>query len=279
MKKITLLALSLFLGITMNAQIVLTQSTSNTITGANSVGCPSGDNSWARNFILANYSVDPASAFVIGSGEFGVQSNTIDGIATIKVFASDANFPTSFGSATLLGTQAVTVPALSDESIISFDFDTPVVVPAGTVAVLYTLTTVLGFDMFIGGSSVQTASGYLLSGTCGVTTYTTPTDIGFPDAKFYMTLTGDILGVSENVLAANMLLYPNPTNGNLNIRFSKNVGTTNIDVLTLTGQKVLSVSVDGFGTNSIATSELASGVYLAKVSTENESTTVKFVKN
>ncbi len=279
MKKITLLVLSLFLGISMNAQIVLTQSTSNVVTGANSVGCPSGDNTWARNFILADYSVDPASAFVISSGAFGVQSNTTDGIATINVYASDASFPASFATATLLGTQAVTVPALSDESIITFDFTAPVVVPAGTVAVLYTLTTVLGFDMFIGGSTGQTSTGYLLSATCGVATFTTPTDIGFPDAKFYMTLTGDILGVSENILAANMSLYPNPTNGNLNIKFSKNVGTANIDIVTLSGQKVVSVSVDGFGTNSIGTSQLASGVYFAKVSTDNESTTLKFIKN
>ena len=89
----------------------------------------------------------------------------------------------------------------------------------------------------------------------------------------------DVLSINDNVLSKNIFVFPNPTNGDLNINFSRNFGTTNIAIINVNGQKVLSVSMEGFGNKTISTSSLAKGIYFAQVTTETGSTTVKVIKN
>lgn len=281
MKKITLIASFLLATIGINAQIVLTQNTSNTITGTNSVGCPNGDNVWARNFVLSNFSVNPAEDFIIASGAFGVQSSAVTATSvTVSVYTSNTTFPASFSESNLIGSQVVPVPASTTEAVISYDFTTPIVVPAGTIAVLYTVSTIAGNNFFIGGSAGQTTGGFLKSVQCGVTTFTTPSAIGFPDANFHLTLTQeDGLGLEKNELASSLSLFPNPTTADLNIKFSKNLGTATVDITTLNGQKVITTTIDANNTQTINTNNLSSGVYFAKISTSDATTTLKFIKN
>lgn len=282
MKKITLLVFAFIVNFTLIAQTTFTQNVGDVVTGTNSVGCPGGDNDWARLFVLSDFSVDSSSDFTITSGAFGIQTTDGTGTsATVTIFGADADFPAVFDDTNILGTQTVAIPDTAVEEFVSFDFDTPVVVPAGTVAIVYAVTTPLGNNLFIGGTVEETGEGFLRSVQCGVADYVLPSDIGFPDAHFFMTLTSDdvTLGVGENVLTNNISIFPNPTNGDLNISFARNFGATNIDIINVNGQKVMNASVDGIGNNTLATSRLANGIYFAQVTNETGVATIKFIKN
>ncbi|WP_299212686.1 T9SS type A sorting domain-containing protein [uncultured Dokdonia sp.] len=89
----------------------------------------------------------------------------------------------------------------------------------------------------------------------------------------------DPLSVNDNVLADNISVFPNPTTTDLNINFARNFGATNVAVINVNGQKVLNASMEGFGNNTIATSKLANGIYFAQVTTQEGTTTIKFIKN
>ena len=70
--------------------------------------------------------------------------------------------------------------------------------------------------------------------------------------------------------------YPNPVNDVLNLEYSENI--TGIEVYSLVGQRVISGQ---YNSNNVQLnlSQLASGTYMVKVSTENASKTIKVVKN
>ena len=87
------------------------------------------------------------------------------------------------------------------------------------------------------------------------------------------------LGIEDNVLAQNLSLFPNPTNGDMTIDFARNFGQTNVQITSITGQAIMEASVNGLGSSVIGTSRLAAGIYFAQVSTENATTVIKFVKN
>ncbi len=87
------------------------------------------------------------------------------------------------------------------------------------------------------------------------------------------------LSTGENTLSESISLFPNPTNGDVNLNFSRSFGTTNVDIINVNGQKVLNASLEGVGNNTLATSKLASGIYFAQISNETGSTTIKFIKS
>ena len=86
--------------------------------------------------------------------------------------------------------------------------------------------------------------------------------------------TGDQLGVNDFDASA-ISLYPNPANNELNIASDEVV--TQIAVYTMLGQEVISASPNN--TNpTLEVSSLKAGIYLATVSTEAGSKTIKFIK-
>lgn len=75
---------------------------------------------------------------------------------------------------------------------------------------------------------------------------------------------------------SNIKVYPNPTNGMINISFSNGNTILNASVYNVAGQKLLEVS----NTNKIDISNLSSGMYLLKMKdTENNSITKQIIKN
>jgi hypothetical protein len=276
MKKITLFIAVAIFTYAVKAQTTLTYNTDNVITAVNSVACGSSDNYQARYFVMADFGLGDMD-FEITEGEIGVQSVDAGGLdVTISVYAADASFPTGYpGAGTLLGSEVVNIPGGSDESIVSYTFTTPVVVPAGTEYVLlesYQPDT--GLSFFIGGTADETADSWLASLGCALPEYSTATDIGFPDAHYYLTVTGDeILGV-DDVLANAASIFPNPTNDVLNIDLPSNVEILSANLYDILGKDTNLKLVDG----TINTSNLARGVYILNVRTDVGSLTHKIVK-
>lgn len=75
---------------------------------------------------------------------------------------------------------------------------------------------------------------------------------------------------------ASFSYYPNPVNDVLNLSYSENI--TGVEVINLVGQRVMSAKFEQANVQ-LNLSQLASGTYLVKVSTENASKTIKVVKN
>lgn len=86
--------------------------------------------------------------------------------------------------------------------------------------------------------------------------------------------TGDQLGVND-VNAISVSLYPNPTNNVLNVASDEVI--TQVAIYTILGQQVISASPNN--TNpTVDVAALKAGIYLATISTETGSKTVKFIK-
>ena len=82
----------------------------------------------------------------------------------------------------------------------------------------------------------------------------------------------NLLSVDETVFS-DLTVYPNPTNDILNFSFNKHLDQ--IEVYSITGKKVMSQA----DSNTIDLRSLAKGMYMIKVSVDNNSDFIKVVKN
>ena len=272
MKKITLLAMSLMLTLTSFAQVTFESNDGDTVvTGDNAVGCGS-DNNWGRLFNLSDYTV-PADLGLL-SGQFGIQSLN-GGDVVVNIYSADVVMdPSSF---VLLGTQTVTVPVdFVAPGTFDFDFDAPIMVPADAIAIFYEITD-LGDSIFIGGTAGNTdgKESWLKSVTCATPSYVSSSSIGFPDAHFFMTLTGDTVLATNDNLSELVSIFPNPTMGVLNVEMPSNITVKSSNLYNLLGQDTGMKLANG----SMNISDLARGVYILNVETSAGTLTQKVVKN
>ncbi|MEX0995533.1 MAG: T9SS type A sorting domain-containing protein [Flavobacteriaceae bacterium] len=274
MKKITLFFVAVLFSVTIQAQTTLTHNTDDIITSTNSVACQGGDNLQARVFILGDFGI--TNDFEITEGAIGVQSISADVNLTVNIYEVDDLFPSGFpGSATLLGSQAVTVPFGSDLTIVDYTFDTPVLVPAGTERILVEVSQELdGISWFIGGTAAQTDHPWLASIQCEVLEYLAPADIGFPDAHYYINVTGDeVLSVGDN-LADVVSIFPVPAIDVINVKVPSNIEITEVALHDLLGRNTGA----SFSNGQINVSDLSRGVYMLTVKTAEGTLTQKVIK-
>jgi len=85
----------------------------------------------------------------------------------------------------------------------------------------------------------------------------------------------ELLGLNE-VEKTNFKLYPNPVKEELNINFLKDTNGL-MTIYNILGEVVLTKNISGVN-NQIKVSNLQSGVYLVKITSENSSVTKKIVK-
>ena len=81
------------------------------------------------------------------------------------------------------------------------------------------------------------------------------------------------LGINDDNLLE-MILYPNPTDKNFVIIQTNSLATKEIEVFDIIGKKVIDVSLN---TNSLDVSKLNSGIYLVKITVDNQTNTHKLV--
>lgn len=114
----------------------------------------------------------------------------------------------------------------------------------------------------------------------GATNWTTISDLlgaPFPGLTFQIR-DEELLSVDSNSLAGAISLFPNPTEGDLNINFSRSLGAVNVDIINVSGQHILTKKLESISSSTINTKELANGVYFAQISTNDAAITMKFVK-
>jgi hypothetical protein len=125
-------------------------------------------------------------------------------------------------------------------------------------------------------SCSETVSVYNLTSGPAITGQDFTVTSGFDTACVY---SGGTLPVEEYAfLSKNLKVYPNPLNsGNtLNLLFGMPI-EAKLTVYSITGKEVLHDVIDNIDRKDLNVSQLSSGIYLLKLSTENTSITRKFV--
>ena len=174
---------------------MLTQSTSQAVTTANSASCNDGnthtDNSYWRAFDMATYA--NGGPYCINSVSFGVEFANTTQPVTIRLYTT-SNFPTGFPfSLTEIATTTVNVSSSQNGTVVT----TPlaVTVPAGTPQLIMELFTPNGqpggYRFFVGSNAaMETAPSYFSAPACGITTPTTTAIAGFPNMHIVFDING-----------------------------------------------------------------------------------------
>lgn len=88
------------------------------------------------------------------------------------------------------------------------------------------------------------------------------------------------LATTDNeLLDQNFTVYPNPSNGNINVKSLINVGDVNISIFDLNGRKVFSQNVNLEDTVNINAENLRTGVYVMEIDGGNYKHTTKLLIN
>lgn len=95
-------------------------------------------------------------------------------------------------------------------------------------------------------------------------------------SKFYLSQNiGSQLGIKDEYLSENIILYPNPLKNNLTIK-SKNILISKVEIYTILGKKLKEYYSEF---ESIKTDNLSTGMYLIKIYSEEGMVTKKIIKN
>lgn len=95
------------------------------------------------------------------------------------------------------------------------------------------------------------------------------------NSNYSIRLKGETVLSTNNFEHEKISLYPNPTQNNLNFTLSESISVTAYEIHNLLGEKV---SYGDLNSNSISVSNLANGVYIIKVKTNEGFLTSKFIK-
>ena len=82
----------------------------------------------------------------------------------------------------------------------------------------------------------------------------------------------------EEGLNNNFTVFPNPTNGDVNIRTRINVGDVTVAIYDINGRKVFSQDITLENTTTISTNGLRSGLYVVTIEASNYTHTTKLIK-
>ena len=115
----------------------------------------------------------------------------------------------------------------------------------------------------------------------GVTTVTmTATDAAGNDATCTFTVTVDeLIGIGENEFASNLILYPNPTSGDITLKNNTAAKLDKIVITDVKGRAVKKIDLSAAGIETrFSMTELASGMYFVKIEAEGTSVVKRVVK-
>src|SRR5690554_1133388 len=293
-KKLHLLvaALGLFIGSSVNAQTVLSQ-TGGAVPDDSTIYCPlvqqgqvigQSETSYYRAYTIPS-NMQEITSVKIGIGTVDLLSSLNSFPLTVTLHKSNGAFPGSYPSGlTQLATATTSVTASDDESIVTVSFSAPVSVASGDIIVAEVSNAdVTGGRHFFGViSGSETDPAYILANNCSITT---PTSIGTLTAqdengnpvsvngKNVIDLSDEPLSV-ENFFKENFSMYPNPVTDILNIDAVNGLNANEIRVMDLTG-KVLKVQNNA---SSVNVADLATGTYLIEITTNEGKGTSKFIK-
>lgn len=192
----------------INAQITLTHNVGTTLVKTDMYSC-SKDESWSRLFTLSDFGIAPNEQFVIKSGQVGISKSEEGSKLYFSVYSIDDNFPVFFYSSfprTVLGSRGLksTTVINGASQILQFDFDEPIIVPAGIKRIMVTVHkqkevyNPKSGEVFIAGTMQDNGESWYLG--CDLNhplARTTDLTIPVPNANFYINVTGEVFNTKS----------------------------------------------------------------------------------
>lgn len=186
----------------------LSHNTCDDVIETNIYSCTSANIYWARSFNLKDFGISTNEEFTISSGQVGInKTGSSYAEVSFNIYKIDANFPLTFNETDLIGSSQILPlpPSIGHESqIIQVDFDTPIVIPAGVERILVEVKKGVGWGdgvAFIAGSAQDNDVSWqrgCSSLTGAGDKYVSTADFGFPNANFYINVTGNVNNVSNH---------------------------------------------------------------------------------
>ena len=115
----------------------------------------------------------------------------------------------------------------------------------------------------------------------GVTTITmTATDAaGNEDTCTFTVTVDELIGIGENEFANNLLLYPNPTTGEITLKNNTTAQLKNIIITDVKGRTIKNIDLSGAGIETnFSLDELATGMYFVKINAVDTNIVKRIVK-
>ncbi len=224
-----------------------------------SVACTAGgitsDNQYWRSFVLSDFGItDPWDITMVEIGvESAIAGSGGEQPLTVNLYTADTPWPTL--SLTPIGTATVMVP---DQSLTLFQIPVTGTAPAGSELVveinIEDATTGANHTFFLGANNTgQTADSWLSSTGCGLPgppagLPVTTQSIGFPDAQWVMSVTGD------DPIPVELTSFTANVNGNdvqLNWSTASETNNSGFEVERNSGHGFVTIAfIEGFGTTS-----------------------------
>jgi hypothetical protein len=279
-----LIIASLLLSCNLFAQITLSHNVGNTVIPNSMYSCSYGGICWSRKFILPDFGITPNQSYTITQGDVGLfYGINWDTNLQFNIYAIDSGFPATFSESGLLGSsQIIEIPMnININQIITFNFTNPVVVPAGTTMILVEVVQLHSLSSeahaFVAGTaedddfswfrSISSCPPYLF--------HKTTVDLLHPDAKFYITVSGNAsaLSLAQNPITTATFSYPNPVKNELNFTTKEKV--TQVEAYDASGRLVATFKVEN---NKADVAALQTGNYNLKIYTEKGVSNTKIIK-
>lgn len=234
-------------------------------------------NSYWRSYRLSDFGITGDRALIGAQIGYSFEDNagiTQEMDILVKAYLTDALFPT--GNLTEIASGVLTIDLDGSFSVVDASFDIPVNISDNQEVVIearFPDTFELSIDIRVGqNQSGETAPSYFSTPDCDGIEIITFEDIGWPGSAIINMIVDSNLSVDEN-LNSQISLYPNPTEGIINIK-----KPTNIEIESVILQDIYGKILGVYKEDQIDFSSYAKGVYALSISTNNGTTVKKIVK-
>lgn len=186
---------------------VLSHSVCEDFIDAHIFGCSSGGMSWSRDFWMEDFGISTEEEFILERGQVSINYAGWGVEIQFRVYAIDNNFPTSFSDTDLLGSsELIRIPNfgtsnLNTPRIFDVEFSTPIVVPANVERILVEVFQTNNGSFPTSTIEDDGAVSWIRSyhgGCYPLGEFVDVKDLGYPDAKFFINVTGDVDHVTNN---------------------------------------------------------------------------------
>lgn len=246
----------------------------------------------ARHFELASFGI--SEEIEVSSIDIGIFQMDAEQTITVNIYATDASFPAGFDPATanLLGTEEFYLDPINVHNadfmaqMRSYDFTTPVVIPAGVTHIVAEYVVPVLDDLgdpidaiFLPAQGAGTGEpGYYTTDGCGGPyPMTASVDLFGVNFEYFISLDAftTTLSADEFELQELVSIYPNPAKDFVNVNLSGNVQIERVNVYNMLGAVQSVELING----QIDLSKLNGGVYFIEVQTSSGTVVKRVIKN
>jgi len=208
-----------------------------------------------------------------GTGDLDDPQDLTNGVAGVfSVTVVDANNCTDFITGVINGPPGMILTANANDATIAGNGSINLTVNGGSGPFTY------DWDNDGVGDNNDTED---LSGLTGNTSYTVIVTDANGCSSTLTVYVGSLVGINEVAEEMGVTVYPNPTEGNFNVKFSDYYGDVTMEIIDVTGKLIYREikNIDSGEIIKLSLQDVESGVYFLRIENELNRTSIRVVKN